>query len=143
MAQTLEQEITVYGDISVAFNQQKVQKDKQTAFLERFQDLNSKLASLNQDIVFKMRQFLDLALQRKQTLSSARDSFAMRPSADGPAAGSQQLQEQLDVEELKLQGEIDFNEKIIQERQENLDAAEAIAVATRDIAITINQKVHE
>ena len=42
-----------------------------------------------------------------------------------------------------MQGEIDFNEKIIQERQENLDAAEAIAVATRDIAITINQKVHE
>lgn len=39
-----------------------------------------------------------------------------RPSADGGQHGQQQALEQYDVEELKLQGEIDFNDRIIMER---------------------------
>ena len=48
-----------------------------------------------------------------------------------------------DQEELKLQGEIDFTERIIQERQENLNDAEQLVLETRDIAKQINSKVHE
>ena len=48
-----------------------------------------------------------------------------------------------DQEELKLQGEIDFTERIIQERQDNLNDAEQLVLETRDIAKQINSKVHE
>ena len=48
-----------------------------------------------------------------------------------------------DVEELKIQGEIDFNDNLIKERQEGLDDAEALIMETRDLAKQINSKVHE
>ena len=115
MTKNLQREITHYGDISVAFNQQKVQHDKQTAFQNRVDELNNKLAMLNQDVIFKMKQFFDLAVKRKQTLSSHRESFAAgRGMSSNDQADGQQLEhQQLDVEELKIQGEIDFTEQII------------------------------
>ena len=49
----------------------------------------------------------------------------------------------MDVEELKIQGEIDYTEQLIKERKEHLDCAEKLVTDTRDIAITINTKIHE
>ena len=48
-----------------------------------------------------------------------------------------------DEEEQKLEGDIDFNDKIIKERQEGLNDAEALITETRDIAKQINSKVKE
>lgn len=49
----------------------------------------------------------------------------------------------LDEEELKIRGEIDFNEKIIKERQEELDGAESLINQTKEIAKQILVKVEE
>ena len=38
-----------------------------------------------------------------------------------------------DTEELKLQGEIDFNERLINERQDALNDAEALMVETNNL----------
>lgn len=46
-------------------------------------------------------------------------------------------------EELKIAGEVDFMEKIIDERGDNLDAAVTLAEYTLDITKKINNKVHE
>lgn len=53
------------------------------------------------------------------------------------------LSAQLDSEELQLQGEIDFNEKIIHERQDVLNDAERLMLETNALAKQINSKVHE
>ena len=53
------------------------------------------------------------------------------------------LLEQLDKNELQIKGQIDFNEKIIKERQEGLDDAEALLLENRSLVQQINNKVHE
>ena len=87
-----------------------------------------------------MKQFLDMALQRADSLNSRRESYAQQRSSGDVEEQKQAL---LDEEEVKIQGEIDFNERIISERQEDLNNAEQLIMETRDIAKQINSKVHE
>ena len=149
MINEIQQLITQYGDISVSFKHEKIQQDKQQAFQNRLADLVNRFHSLSNEIVIKKRQFLELAQKRKETLLSSRASFS-RPrgsgeSDDGPGSftGNQQQMQSDEVEELKIQGEIDFNDNLIKERQEGLDDAEALIMETRDLAKQINSKVHE
>ena len=76
MVQQLQQQIREFGEISVSYAQQKMQNDKKAAFEMRQAELVNKYENLNNEIRIKMRQHLDLALQRKMTLSSQRDSFS-------------------------------------------------------------------
>ena len=53
------------------------------------------------------------------------------------------MHEQLDVEELKVQGEAAYMEDVIKQRQEELDNVEQFMTDINDIAKEINTKVHD
>ena len=57
---------------------------------------------VNQEVLFKMKQFFDLAVKRKQTLSSHRESFAAGRGVSSNDYPQQLEHQQLDVEELKI-----------------------------------------
>ena len=74
--------------------------------------------SHQQDIKVRLKQHYDMALKRQQTLVSSR-SFLHSSSQLNDAGNSSRSMEQeqlLDQEELKVRGEIDFIDKVIQER---------------------------
>ena len=52
-------------------------------------------------------------------------------------------EQQLDVEELKVQGEAAYMEDVIKQRQEELNNVEQFMTDINDIAKEINTKVHE
>ena len=66
----LKQELEDFEQISVNYNQEKTKKDKHRAFETVFLDLAFKYDKLSNEINIKMKQFLDLAMERKQTLYS-------------------------------------------------------------------------
>ena len=131
----------------MVFAQIRQKNDKHRAFAQKLAELTQKHESVCEDIKFKMKQFLDLAVHRKRTLLESRASFnkSNRSSLISDSAKDRLLENQfvLDEEELKIRGEIDFNEKIIKERQEELDGAESLINQTKEIAKQIKVKIEE
>ena len=128
----LKQELDDFDKISVSYAHEKVKRDKHRAFETVFVDLAFKYEKLSNEINLKMKQHLDLAMARKQTLHSQRESFFRKGSQSHDSAQQEQLLAD-DREELQLQGEIDFNERIINERQSALNDAEALMVETNNL----------
>ena len=86
-----------------------MQTDKQSAFQARFADLVNRFTSTQNEINIKKNQYLDLALKKKETLTTRRDSF-LNPRNSGDSSLNDQEQSLLDDEEVKIRGEIDFND---------------------------------
>ena len=114
LASKLQQKLSDYAEINVQFTQQKTKQDQLTAFERLFAERTSKYESLQYDINLKMKQYLELAQKRKQTLTNQR-GFSSGTHLSDPE--SQELStELLDKNEKQLQGDIEFHEKIIAER---------------------------
>ena len=103
--------------------------------MQRFQELMARYQSEVADIQIKMRQFLDLAEKRRDTL--------MTGDNEDPRSTSERLQQQLDQEEVKVQAETDYMNDVINQRQKELDAVEKLVGGINEIAKTINTQVHE
>lgn len=134
-AQLLQQEIEAYGNISVAYSVQKTLEEKKKLFLQRFQELMARYQSEVADIQIKMRQFLDLAEKRRETL--------MTGDLEDQRSASEKLQQQLDQEEVKVQAETDYMNDVINQRQNELNSVEKLVGDINKIAKTINTQVHE
>ena len=83
----LQEAIDDYQNISVPFNQMKIRDDKHRAFQQRSAELAQKFENVNNDIRLKMKQHLDMAMNRKNTLMSHKSSFGPRnDSVDNEAS---------------------------------------------------------
>ena len=114
---------------------QKTLQEKHKLFTQRLQELMARYQSEVADIQIKMRQFLDLAEKRRDTL--------MTGDNEDPRTTSERLQQQLDQEEVKVQAETDYMNDVINQRQKELDSVEKLVGDINKIAKTINTQVHE
>ena len=65
LANDLRQKLADYEQISVSFKQEKTKMDKHKALDSAFSDLAFKYDKLSNEINIRMKQYLELAQQRK------------------------------------------------------------------------------
>ncbi len=137
-AKDLQKQIDDYGQISVPYRSQRQQQEKQEAYNRRLAEVVNKYKQETQEIHVKMQQHLDL-VKRRQTLAH-RDSTA---SLARDESRQSLVHDQLDQEELRVQGETAYMEDVIKQRQEELNNVEQFMTDINDIAKEINTKVHD
>ena len=111
-SKVLQKDIDDYGQISVPYRSQRQQQEKQEAYNRRLAECVNKYSKETQEIHIKMQQHLDL-VKRRQTLMYNESSTSLR----GDEENQQFLQqEQLDVDELRVQGEAAYMDDLIKQR---------------------------
>jgi len=84
-SKNLLKEIEDYNNINVTYSMQKTLQEKHKLFTQRLQELMARYQSEVADIQIKMRQFLDLAEKRRDTL--------MTGDNEDPRTTSERLQQ--------------------------------------------------
>lgn len=119
-SKVLQKDIDDYGQISVPYRSQRQQQEKQEAYNRRLAECVNKYSKETQEIHIKMQQHLDL-VKRRQTLMYNESSTSLH----GDEENQQFLQqEQLDVDELRVQGEAAYMDDLIKQRQDELNNVE-------------------
>ncbi len=137
----LRNDIDNYGQISVPYRSQRQQKEKQEAYQKRLGEIENKYKQESQEIDVKTQQ---IPISNNRNSMQGQDSSTSFQQHNDEGQGLLQQQEhQLDIEELKIQGEANFMNDLIDDRQDQLDDVEHLMHDINHIAKDINNKVHE
>ena len=136
LAKTLQTAIDEYSNISVPYRSQRQQQEKKEAYSKRLLDSVNKYKQETQEIALKLQQHIELVKRRQSLMYNESDSNLHRDEEN------QQLV-QLDMEELKVQGEAAYMEDVIKQRQEELNNVEQFTTDINHIAKDINTKIHD
>ncbi len=139
-AAELAQDISQYGDISVPYRAQRQQTEKQEAYQRRLTEIESKYKQELQEIEMKKTQYPVSNLAATASMSGQDSSMNLHGDEEN---GLLQQEQQLDIEELKIQGEAHFMNDLIDDRQDQLNDVEHLMTDINHIAKDINNKVHD
>ena len=86
-----------------------------------------------------MQQHLNLARQRQSSMYQSNSEVGLHQDDSSQSL----VHEQVDLEELKIQGEAAYMDDVIKQRQEDLDNVEGLMSEINGIVKDINTKVHD